>query len=182
MRRGSRFPDDRSPQLVVQLVQLGGVCTEDPCSLPDLDALSPVASGLLDPPGHNDEADDVGDRTGKERGRSQQLRQPEHGNESFVDPPHLFVGEMAHEVSEPLSIDRAELLHEYSRDVPRDMRLRPKRRRTGTPRGRSNDDDRSRKKLVRLENHAVAFAVLFVTSATRQPEPVDVTAQHAKPP
>ena len=58
--------------------------------------------------------------------RSRHLRQPEYGYKSFVDPPHLFVGEMVDEVSESLSIDRAELLHKHSRDVPLDVRFGPK--------------------------------------------------------
>ena len=114
--------------------------------------------------------------------RSRRSRQPEYGYKSFVDPPHLFVGEMADEVSKSLGIDRAELLHEHSSDVPLDVRLGPKRRWTGTRRGRSDDDDRARKKLVCLENHAVAFAVLLVPNTARQPEPVNVTALHAEPP
>jgi len=97
--------------------------------------------------------------------RSLRLRQPEDGNESFVVAPHLLMGEVAYEVSEPLSVDRTQLLDEHSRDAPLDVRLGPKRCWTGTPRRRSNDDDGARKKLVCLEHHAEASALLFVTGA-----------------
>ena len=89
---------------------------------------------------------------------------------------------MADEVSEPLGIDCTQLLHEDSSDASLDARLGPERCWTGTSRRRGNDDDGAGEKLVRLEDHAVAFALLFVSDTTRQPEPVDVTAQHEDPP
>lgn len=98
--------------------------------------------------------------------RSPLLCQTKDGHERFIDAPHLLVGEVSDEVTKPLRIDRTQLLHQHSRDAPPDVRLRPKGCRTRTSRRRSNDDDRSRKKLVCLKNDAVAFALLFVTRTT----------------
>lgn len=100
------------------------------------------------------------------RVRTTHSRQREDGNDSLIDAPHLLVGQVADELSEPLGIDGAQLLHEHSRDDPLDVRLGPERCWTGTSRRRSNDDDGTRKKLVCLEDHAVACARLLVSDTT----------------
>ncbi len=85
---------------------------------------------------------------------------------------------MSREVTEALCINRADLLDKNPGRLAGDVDLGPKRCGASAARGGSNDDDRTRKELVRLHHDAEPVAVLFVTNSLWKPEPVDVTPQH----
>lgn len=89
---------------------------------------------------------------------------------------------MAGNVSKPIDVDCAHLLHEDLGRGAFDFDFGSKGRRSST-RGRGCDQDyRAGEERIRLNDHAVPFPVLLVTSALGEPEIEYVTPTHADSP
>jgi hypothetical protein len=85
---------------------------------------------------------------------------------------------MAGELSEAIDIDGTHLLHQHSGLGAFDFDLRSKGRSPGTGRRRCHQDNGPGEESVRLNDHAIAFANLFVADAFGKPEIEDVTPPH----
>lgn len=89
---------------------------------------------------------------------------------------------MAGEVAQPLDVDGADLFDEHPCCVAFHFNLRAERSRPSTSGRRSDNDDRARKQLVGLNDNPEAIAMLFMTTALWDFEPVNITAEHASTP
>jgi hypothetical protein len=85
---------------------------------------------------------------------------------------------MARELTEAIDIDGTHLLHQDSGLGAFDSDFGPKGRSPGTGRRRRHQDDGPGEQGVGLNDHAIAFALLFVTAAFGKPKLEDVTPPH----
>lgn len=89
---------------------------------------------------------------------------------------------MPDHITEASNIDSADLFDKEASRILLHFDLGPKRRRSSAARCRGDEDDRSRKEFVSLNDDAEAVAVLLVTDAFGKLESVDVTPEHAATP
>ena len=110
---------------------------------------------------------------------TERLAEPKDGHQGFINTPLLLRAYPAHEFTQPSCVDGAGLLDQDTGGLAKQLDLRAERCRLGAARCWRNQHHRARQKLVGLNDHAVASALLLVTGLARKAEFVDVTPQHA---
>lgn len=116
------------------------------------------------------------------RGDPSGSAQSEHGYQALVDTSHRVDLHSPDLLAEPADVDGADLLDEHASRRAEDRDLRPDGCRTGTRRGRSQEDDRTREQRVRLHDHPEATPSPFVPDTLRHTKLVDVTPLHGVTP
>ncbi len=66
--------------------------------------------------------------------------QAQHGEEGFVDPPHLFVSQVAGQFSQASGVHGPDLLHKYPGGLSNDLGFRAERRCSGACRRGGYED------------------------------------------
>lgn len=105
--------------------------------------------------------------------------QGENQCERFIHSSHLTRSQVPLEVIQPPYVQRAQLLHHHARWLTGDVNLGSEARRPHTLGSRCNEHGREPEKLIRLNEHGVASAMLFMATALREPHAVDVAARHS---
>ena len=108
-----------------------------------------------------------------------QLAQTQNGRKGFVDAPLLVWCHSSHQIAKSSSVDGADLLDKHAGGIAQQFYLRAERCWPGAEGRRRDQDHRSRKQLVGLDDHAVPSVALLMTRSPRRAEFVDVTPQHA---
>ena len=107
------------------------------------------------------------------------LAQPQDGHEGLVKAPLLFRVHPAYQITEPPSVNGADLFDQDAGGLTMHLNLGTERCRSGAARGGRYQDHRARQELIGLNDDAVTAALLLVAGSPWQPEGVDVTPQHA---
>lgn len=101
--------------------------------------------------------------------------EPEDCEQGILDRPHFVDCERTHRLSQPLHVNRTNLLNEHTRRFARDVDLGSERCGLCAPRRWSNDHYCARQQLIGLQDNSVSHAVLFVPDPFGHAKPVDVT-------
>ena len=110
------------------------------------------------------------------------LPEAEDRHQRVVDSPELLAAHMAGQATKPLHIHRTDLLDEHASQRSGDVDLWSEGRSASAARCRGDQNDRTGKQLVGLDDHAVTIPVLLVAHPTRELEPVHITPEHEAPP